>query len=576
MARLIPSFTDDRTPPGERDVFNMFASGPDDWVILHSLDLAPFNRGIRTEVDFVALVPDTGIVCIEVKSQKDISFKDDCWYPPEIKRSPFKQATDGRYTFHRRLTKIAPMYRETPVVHLCIFPNARFDLSANLSVQPWELMDERVFRSFGTAKQFCADLKSRMLSGISSDSRLIPLKSRMSEDRLEAIVGLCVPVQRHHPNRRSEIERRERDAERVLREQQKAVLRLSFLNRQLIVDGPAGTGKTLIAMEIARRKAAQGARTGIFCFNRLVGNWMREHFERTQPPLPNLVVGPAIKVMAEMSGIEIPEGPDSDYWENELPKQLEERLTDPDFRVEAGFDYLVLDETQDLLARPQIWNCLSQFLAGGFKSGNYALFGDIKNQVLEHRPLMRRTLDQLESLSHPTHWELSENCRNYQIIGDTAAMLAGFGRSIYTGYLRTGGSVRNYDVHFYENGPSQVEMLRKVLTEFRAQGYKSSEITVLSFRAPEMSAAESLRKEGFQMKPLWRSEAGIGFGSINAFKGMESKIVILTDLLLDDVEMHRTLFYVGMTRATESVRIICDTRSKGTLTQWLAKGALHA
>ena len=87
MARLIPSFFDDRTPPGERDVFNMLAAGPDDWVALHSLDLAPWNRGLRTEIDFVVIVPDTGVACLEVKSHDSISFENGQWHPPEIKRS---------------------------------------------------------------------------------------------------------------------------------------------------------------------------------------------------------------------------------------------------------------------------------------------------------------------------------------------------------------------------------------------------------------------------------------------------------------------------------------------------------
>ena len=59
MARLIPSFMDDHTPPGERDVFNRLADGPDDWVALHALDLTPWSRGLRTEIDFVVIVVDS-------------------------------------------------------------------------------------------------------------------------------------------------------------------------------------------------------------------------------------------------------------------------------------------------------------------------------------------------------------------------------------------------------------------------------------------------------------------------------------------------------------------------------------
>ncbi len=576
MARLIPSFTDERTPPGERDVFSMFAAGPDDWLVLHSLDLAPFNRGVRTEVDFVAIVPDAGIVCIEVKSQSDITFRNDRWYPAQIKRSPFKQAADGRYTFYRRMFDLAPIYRGIPVVHLCIFPNAPFDISPNLSVQSWELMDGREFRSYRSGREFCVAVKSKMLASIASDSGLHGLKEPMSAARVETIANLGIPVQRRSPDRRAEIEGRESEAERALREQQKPVLRLAALNSKMLVTGPAGTGKTLIAMEVARRKATQGMRTGLLCFNRLVGYWMSGEIAKSQPPLPGLVVGPAIKVMAEMSGIAIPENPDTDFWDIELPSRIEERLTDPDFRTEASFDCLIVDEVQDLLARPQVWSCLSQFLVGGFGSGQFVLFGDIRNQVIEDQPRMLRTLEELETVARPVHWELSENCRNYPIIGDTAAALAGFGRSIYSGYLRTGGSVLNYDLNFYRDDNQQMEMLRHVIKEFRAQGYKAGEITILSLRAPENSAAGALKREGFRLRSLWQDGDEVAFGSIHAFKGMENKVVILTDLRLDDVEMHRTLFYVGMTRATETVRIFCDSRSQEVLGTWISKGLDHA
>src|SRR3954467_15837540 len=98
MARMIPSFMDERTPPGERYVFNFLAGGPDDWTVLHSLDLAPWNRGLRTENDFVVIVPNTGILCIEVKSHENLYLDWNRWYPPTISRSPFKQAIDCRFS----------------------------------------------------------------------------------------------------------------------------------------------------------------------------------------------------------------------------------------------------------------------------------------------------------------------------------------------------------------------------------------------------------------------------------------------------------------------------------------------
>lgn len=572
MARMIPSFMDDHTPPGERDVFNMIAAGPDDWVVLHSLDLAPWNRGLRTELDFIAIVPDTGILCIEVKSHENITFDGDRWYPETISRSPFKQASDGQHTFYRRLTELAPYLRRVPVVHCCIFPRSAFDLHKNLSVQPWELMDSRAFRSFDNGGNLCAELRARMQRSITADSNISPLSLPLSRSQIDTILKCCLPIQKRHPAARVEIERRQEQMERLLRDQQKPVLQLGALNERVVVSGGAGTGKTLIAMELARRAAEKGRRVGLLCFNQLVGEWMRQQVEKIAPPNPNLVTGRAIQVMMEMAGLEIPKSPTRQFWEMTLPDQLEDRLTDPDFRAATAFDYVVIDEAQDLLARPRLWACLSQFLVGGFERGAFAIFGDFDNQVLAERQAMTQNLLALDAIAKPSRWQLTENCRNYRIVGDTAVSLSGLGRSVYTGYMRSGGSLENYDISFYEHDRAQLEKIAQWLNDFKAQGYKPSEITLLSFRSDENSAANRLRNEGFNIRPAWSAGDFTGYASVHSFKGMENKAIILTDVALTDREFDRHLFYTGMTRTTESVRVLCDKTCQSTLLGWLIGG----
>jgi hypothetical protein len=575
MARLIPSFMDDRTPPGERDVFNMLAAGPDDWVALHSLDLAPLRRGLRTEIDFVVIIPDTGILCIEVKSQDAISFENDRWNPPDIKRSPFKQASDGRFTFYRRLTELVPALRHVPVLHCCIFPNASFDLVPNLSVQPWELMDVRTFRSFSRAIDFCADVKDRMLKGIWSDRNLNALVEPLSTVQVDTIVKCCLPFQRNKPNARDEIKRREQQLALILREQQKPALQLTALNDRVIVTGAAGTGKTLIAMEVARRAALDGRRVGLICFNQLVGDWMRRQVEFGIGVHPNLIVGRAIRLLAEMAAVNIPKDPDSAFWNRDLPEQLEDRLTDPDFKATAAFEYLVVDEAQDLLARPKLWECLMGFLENGCDSGSFCLFGDFENQVISDREAMLRTLAYVQKTTKPAYYRLSENCRNYRIVGDSAVRLSGFDSSVYSGYMRVGGGIKNYDIFFYQDGQEQREKLLQWLTEFKAQGYMPSEITLLSFCAAECSAGSLLAKAGFNLRPAWQQSAtSTGYASVHAFKGLENQIIVLTDVVLNSADFHRSLFYTGMTRAKESVRILCDKKSQDTLLKWIT-GASH-
>jgi hypothetical protein len=570
MARLIPSFMDDRTPTGERDVFNMLAAGPDDWVAMHSLDLAPWNRGLRTEIDFVVIVPDSGLLCVEVKSHGTISFENDHWAPPDIRRSPFKQAADGRYAFYRRLRDLAPEFKSLPVVHCCIFPRAIFDLRPNLSVQPHELMDCRRFAEFRSGGDFCADLRARLRRSVAADGNLRPLTDRLSCNEIERIVECCLPVQKRRPDAREQIVRREQEAESVLRAQQKPVLELAERNQRIIVSGGAGTGKTLIAMEVARRAAERGRRVALLCFNQLVGEWMKRRMAQVAAALPNLLAGRAIQVMAEMSGLGIPAQPTSAFWDTELPDRLEERLTDPEFRADAVFDTLVLDEAQDLLARPRVWRCLEQFLAGGFEAGTYSMFGDFEGQSLTRPGSVSQSLGDLDLSARPARWRLSENCRNYRIVGDTAVRLAGFAESVYADYMRTGGSVHNYDIAFFDSERAQLEQLGQWLRDFKSEGYRPSEITILSFGSTDDCAAKHLSGSGFRLRPAWQAGEGTGYASINAFKGMENKVVILTDLVLGEPEFHRHLFYTGMTRATESVRVLCAEASKETLVAWLS------
>lgn len=573
MARMIPSFMDDHTPPGERDVFNMIATGPDDWVVLHSLDLAPWNRGLRTELDFIAIVPDTGMLCIEVKSHENITFDGDRWFPETINRSPFKQASDGRHTFYRRLAELAPDLKRIPIVHCCIFPRSHFDLHKNLSVPPWELMDSRAFRSFGSGAEFCAELKTRMKRSIAADTKIVPLGLRLSGSQIDTVLKSCLPIQKRHPTARLEIERRQEQMESLLRDQQKPVLQLAALNDRLVVSGGAGTGKTLIAMEVARRAVEKGRRVALLCFNQLVGEWMRQQLEKITPPSPNLVTGRAIQVMAEMTGLEIPKTPTREFWETALPQQLEERLTNPDFRAAAAFDYLVIDEAQDLLARPRLWACLSQFLVGGFDRGAFAIFGDFDNQVLAEHQTMIQNLLALDAIAKPSRWQLTENCRNYRIVGDTAVALSGLGRFVYAGYMRKGGGLENYDITFYEHERAQLDRIAQWLRDFKAQGYKPSEITLLSFHSDAASAANRLRSEGFKIRPAWSAGDFTGYASVHSFKGMENKAVILTDVAPSDREFDRHLFYTGMTRATESVRVLCDKSCQNTLLGWLTGGS---
>ena len=54
-------------------------------------------------------------------------------------------------------------------------------------------------------------------------------------------------------------------------------------NPRCLFDGGAGTGKTLLALEFARREASSGRKVLLICFNKLLGQWLALQKENTLP-----------------------------------------------------------------------------------------------------------------------------------------------------------------------------------------------------------------------------------------------------------------------------------------------------
>ena len=79
MARMMPAFCPIDAPPGEKAVYSALQSdrGTDDWIVLHSLGIADHVRQVEGEADFVIIIPEVGILVIEVKSHQTIDRRAD-------------------------------------------------------------------------------------------------------------------------------------------------------------------------------------------------------------------------------------------------------------------------------------------------------------------------------------------------------------------------------------------------------------------------------------------------------------------------------------------------------------------
>jgi hypothetical protein len=67
---------------GEKEIFHLLKNDPktSDWIVLHSLDIAYHGKQTGSEADFVVIIPQMGVLVLEVKGCQKIKRKGGEWY----------------------------------------------------------------------------------------------------------------------------------------------------------------------------------------------------------------------------------------------------------------------------------------------------------------------------------------------------------------------------------------------------------------------------------------------------------------------------------------------------------------
>jgi hypothetical protein len=556
--------------PGEREIFERFKtdSGAADWVVLHSLDVPRHRRQVMGEIDFVIMMPGQGVLCLEVKSHRTVSRDaDGLWHlgqDPPTRTGPFRQASEGMHSLREYVAERAPELRGILFWSAVCFTHVAFAITSPAEWHSWQVVDISALRARPLSESLSAVIvhARALVSSKPTGTWLSAPGAEPTSAQVDSIVRILRPGFEFFESPKSRRRQRDDELRRFTSEQFGALDAMDpEVNRRVVFEGPAGTGKTLLAIEETRRSTLRGEQVLLCCFNRLLGSWLRKEVE----PFGNQVRCSTFhRLLLDVAGVSPPADASSAFWNGALPDAALEGVLSG--RVEP-FDIAIIDEAQDLL-RDSYLNVLDALVAGGLREGRWRFFGDFEQQSI-YRSSGAAIGDVLAVRAPGTpRYRLRKNCRNTPRIASFVTLLAAFERG-YSEVLRADTGIEP-EMLYYDSNAAQTAMLEELLARLYDEGYSGREIVILS---PRVDAVAGQLKDPPWVDRVKPAETelpgGIRFCTVQAFKGLEAPVVIITDVTSVGTPDDHSLFYVAVTRATERLYVLASSVVKSAVLERL-------
>ena len=572
MAIMIPSeISPDIKSNAEKKVFEWFKNSPEteDWYVLHSLGITNHCRVIHGEIDFLVIAPYLGIFALEVKGGR-VRRKDGEWLfidkygnTGKKKRGPFDQAWEGIFSVRKSLIeKSAELNFNVKSIVFGIgvlFPDIEYQ-SVGVDEEQWQVFDcnchdivKYIHRlSDGAVNNWEKHYGETGGSNFPSFENAKSIAQLLRGD-FDRIVTL-----------KTKIDYVEEEFVSLTEEQYKCVDQLED-NKRCLIKGGAGTGKTLLALSSAKKYTAQGEKVGLFCYNRNLADWMKYYLEQTDPSLKPAYVGTLHSYMLHVlteNGL----APSSDRYQEEgfFNKELP-LLAAEHHNPMKRFDRLIIDEAQDLMDE----NYLDFFdicLKKGIDRGAWTMFGDFLNQAIYSKDKSGdRLIENLENRATFVNYKLSQNCRNTRQICEQLKVISNIDKNILKSAVE--GPVVEYQK--YSSMPEQKKKLAMLLKDIEEkQHVDRTDVVILSPKKREASVINGFDDYSIvdYSLPLTND---FKFSTIHGFKGLESQVVIMTDI---DSFKDERLMYVAISRAKTKLYILFDEKVDQQRLELLARG----
>lgn len=528
MATLYPRDPPATGPSSELKVRRALdALGPD-WHIFHSVAWQAPRAGRQGdgEADFVLLHPGSGLLVLEVKGGR-IEVAAGEWYTVDRNgerhriKDPFRQATDSKHALLRYLRDVRSLPGIPAIHHAVVFPDVT--LTEGIGLHPRAIIIDG------------ADLADPNASIARVLRHWGPPGAAMSPAAVHVVVDLLAPTVTASGVLRSGIVQAERQ---ILNLTKRQIETLSMLRtvRRCVIRGGAGTGKTLLAVEKARRLSLEGARTLLVCFNAPLAN----HVASILSGVPAVTVATfhsLVVRVARSAKQELPARPDDDWFATQSSDVLANAAAV--LGEQEKFDALIVDEAQDF---SDDWLTALMLLLMRPDEDPLVLFLDSHQQIYR------------SALTLPAGWpvvELDRNCRNTLQIA--RAVSGCFGDP------RPEDGASGPDVSFIEADDSLIlevvhDVVRRLLAD---EGLAPDQIVALTNTRHVATRLRTMLVGPAAFVELGRD--GVVAETIHRYKGLEAEAVVLAlsgkpESTANDVD--RALAYVGLSRARSALFVV--------------------
>jgi hypothetical protein len=547
----------------EHSVFEKIQNDfPADWHCIHSQWIKNSGVKIISEVDFV-LITDKAILCLEIKGGNIIREPGGKWkfysrngiIKNEKAEGPFLQSKNACYDLKNHLESVGfrDIFASHPWTWGVVTPDCQMDLSATdaeiASEQYCGLVQyEDSFETF--IRNLCQYAQKRKITVTGREGKEI------SEIQRRRIISILKPTIGYIDLVSSQVVKTEAGIKRLTDEQYR-VLRLLHKEKRIILSGGAGTGKTVLAFEQARLHAQLGKKVLLTCFNRPLADELAKR-AGANPEMSSVKV---INLHRLLYSICREAGQDTSWtesWLNENESVYDHFLKAAlEVQDLEQFDYIVIDETQDLM-RSDFFKVLSDLLKGNnIWEGDWTICIDEEQKIFDSqydKQLHDKILDSGTQLS------LNENLRNTKEIASWTYGLSGVNTAPVS---RLTGAQPILDYYRSASEDLAKKLQRDINRQLKALsdiGLPASNLVVLlAQKHPYLdildNASQNTIKKMAKYGDVHDNNEYFLWSTVQSFKGLEAVSIILLGIENIEKKSIRKLIYVGGSRARSLLTI---------------------